>query len=84
LASALATATRSFENRYQIDRHTLGVLLISHDIAEARQRREALLEALTPPRQARFIVLAPALSLSSQLSAMARQEQAVVTLEEFS
>lgn len=84
LAGALATATRRFENCYQIDRHTLGVLLISHDIDEAHQRREALLEALPLPHKARFIVLAPALSLPSQLSAMARQEQAVVTLEEFS
>lgn len=83
LAGALASATRSFENCYWIDRHTLGVLLISHDIDEARRRREVLLEALPPPRKARFIVLAPALSLPTQLSAMARQEQAVVTLEEF-
>lgn len=84
LVGALATTTRSFENRYQIDRHTLGVLLISHDIDEARQRRKALLALLPLPCQARFIVLAPALSLPSQLSAMARQEQTVVTLEEFS
>ncbi|SDL76283.1 hypothetical protein SAMN05661010_02471 [Modicisalibacter muralis] len=84
LASALATATRSFENRYRIDRHTLGVLLISRDVDEAHQRREALIEALPLPRQARFIALAPALSLPSQLSAMTRQKQAVVTLEEFS
>lgn len=84
LADALATLTRRFENRYRIDRYTLGVLLISHDIDEARQRRETLLAALPTPRQARFIVLAPALSLPSQLAAMARQEQAVIALEECS
>lgn len=83
LAGALAAVTRSFEGRYRIDTHTLGVLLISRDIDEARQRRETLLEILPPPRQARFVMLAPALSLSTQLSAMARQEQAVITLEEF-
>lgn len=81
LVGALAATTRRFENRYQVDRHTLGVLLISRDINEARQRREALLEILPLPRKARFIVLAPALSLPSQLSAMTHQEQAVITLE---
>ncbi len=82
LASALAMLTRSYEGHYQIDAHTLGVLLISRDAGEAQQRRAALLEGLPAPHQTRFVMLTPALSLSSQLVSLAQQEHAVVMLEE--
>lgn len=82
LASTLTTATRSYENCYQIDSQTLAALLIHHDINEARQRRDAILAKLPPPIQARFVALAPTFALDAQLAALSRQERPVVVLEE--
>lgn len=82
LASALTAATRSYESCYQIDGQTLAVLLIHHDLSEARQRREAILATLPFPVQARFVTLVPTLALNTQLAALSRQERPVVVLEE--
>lgn len=82
LASALTSATRNYEGCYQVDGQTLAALLISHDVSEARQRRDAILASLPAPRQARFVMLIPALSLSSQLTALSRQQRPVAILEE--
>lgn len=83
LAEALTSSTRSYENCYQVDGNTLAALLAHRNANEAKQRREALLDALPSPFQARFITLAPALSLDSQLLALQRQERPVVVLKEY-
>ena len=82
LAEALVASTRSYESCYQADGQTLAALLINRNTKEATLRRNTLLASLPSPFQARFITLAPALSLDTQLAALERQEKPVVILEE--
>jgi hypothetical protein len=82
LAEALIASTRSYESCYQADGQTLAALLINRNAKEATLRRNTLLASLPSPFQARFITLAPALSLETQLAALERQEKPVVVLEE--
>ncbi|TDX30427.1 hypothetical protein DFO67_105216 [Modicisalibacter xianhensis] len=82
LAEALVASTRSYESCYQADGQTLAALLINRNAKEATLRRNTLLASLPSPFQARFVTLAPALSLDTQLAALERQEKPVVVLEE--
>ncbi|WP_136064236.1 hypothetical protein [Modicisalibacter radicis] len=82
LSRLLVDHARGYESCYQLDRHVLAALLISHDATEGRQRRESLAAVLPGTCQARFVTLVPGLELSGQLRALPRQSRPLIVLEE--
>ncbi len=73
VAQRLCQLTRSFEHCYRLDGRTLATLLLSRDLDQAEQRREALLERLTPVVRLRAVPLEHLDSLVDECRALDRQ-----------
>jgi len=82
LARLLIDHSRGYESCYLLDRQVLAALLISRDVTEGRQRRDALKAMLPSASQARFVTLVPGLDLAGQLRALPRQSRPLIVLEE--
>lgn len=57
LAESLCKQARSFERCYRLDRHTLGLILISPDVDSATERRQSVLSVLPKELTMRVVPL---------------------------
>ncbi|MBY5926084.1 MULTISPECIES: hypothetical protein [unclassified Halomonas] len=81
IAQEVCSQIKSFENAYQLDQRTLGVLLTSRDADQARQRRQELLDAINAPSQSRAVPLTRLDNLPRILETLGQQRPSPQVVE---